>query len=316
MIARAVGEGGDLGDIASFLSSSADCAGPRRTYYEIACRAFLHPNTRAGVPLSWGTGGTPVCKSNHVPAFKRRRGRVGREPDAGVATSGFRPPPIAITARANRHPPRARTRDPREGGDARAGPGILATLVSVVLSWRCRRMVPGAALHCFTHGPLLYRRSGASLNSRALQINDRPAARAADAIGTGSGVEPLPSAFMGLAAPGCLAASMIEADPMIACPSPLLYVPTCGVSDGDVLDGISNVIDDDRRALDDEQREKRRDDGPHPFTTQGTVKRGPKAGAARPRPFRISGTRKSVVAVTGEAVRPTQCPLCPDSDQD
>ena len=38
-------------------------------------------------------------------------------------------------------------------------------------------------------------------------------------------------------------------------------------------------------------------------------------GNARPRLLRKSGARKSVVAVTVEAVRPTQCPLCPDSDQ-
>jgi hypothetical protein len=43
---------------------------------------------------------------------------------------------------------------------------------------------------------------------------------------------------------------------------------------------------------------------------------GSPAGTARPHLLRISGTRKSVVAVTGEAVRRTQCSLCPDSDQD
>ena len=40
-----------------------------------------------------------------------------------------------------------------------------------------------------------------------------------------------------------------------------------------------------------------------------------RAGNARLHLSRISASRKSVVAVTVEAVRPTQCPLCPDSDQ-
>jgi hypothetical protein len=45
---------------------------------------------------------------------------------------------------------------------------------------------------------------------------------------------------------------------------------------------------------------------------QGTVERVGGCRTARPHLLRISGTRKSVVTV---AVRPTQCPLCPHSDQ-
>ena len=49
---------------------------------------------------------------------------------------------------------------------------------------------------------------------------------------------------------------------------------------------------------------------PGPF--EGVSKCGDRATVTL---LRISAARKSLVAVTGKPVRPTQCPLCPDSDQ-
>ena len=50
---------------------------------------------------------------------------------------------------------------------------------------------------------------------------------------------------------------------------------------------------------------------PHQGITEGSVN----AGTARPHLLRISGARKSVVAVTGEAVRPINVRYAPTSDQ-